>query len=79
MFYLDIIKQQKKIDELSHQKEKDGVNIFVKEAAILLQKGRPNDVDYIILLDANQPNRIERVKNRDNTTSDLVNERMNKQ
>lgn len=69
----------KKIDELSHQKEKDGVNIFVKEAAILLQKGRPNDVDYIILLDANQPNRIERVKNRDNTTSDLVTDRMNKQ
>ena len=69
----------KKINELSHQKEKNGVNIFVKEAAILLQQGRPNDVDYIILLDADQPNRIERVKNRDNTTTDLVIDRMNKQ
>jgi dephospho-CoA kinase len=69
----------KKINELALQKEKDGVKIFVKEAAILLQKGRPNDIDYVILLDADQSNRIERVKTRDNTTSDLVVDRMNKQ
>ena len=69
----------KKINELAFQKEKDGVKIFVKEAAILLQKGRPNDIDYVILLDADQSNRIERVKTRDNTTSDLVVDRMNKQ
>ena len=69
----------KKINELAHQKEKDGVNIFVKEAAILLLQGRPNDVDYIILLDADQFDRIERVKTRDNTTSDLVIDRINKQ
>ena len=30
-----------KIDQLSDQKEKEGIQVFVKEAAILLQHGRP--------------------------------------
>lgn len=70
---------RKKMDELAQRKEADGVKIFVKEAAILLQKGRPIDTDYIVLLYADQSNRIARVKRRDNITYDLIIDRINKQ
>ncbi|MFA5668943.1 MAG: dephospho-CoA kinase [Balneolaceae bacterium] len=66
-------------DELILEKEKEGYNIFLKEAAILLNNGRPKDLDYVVLLKANKQAQIERVKLRDRTTETLVLDRLNKQ
>ncbi len=69
----------KRIDELSDQKEREGIQVFVKEAALLLDHGRPKNLDVVILLEADSPNRIERVVNRDNTSEELVFDRISKQ
>ena len=68
-----------RIADLSNQKEGEGVQVFVKEAAILLQNGRPKDLDYVILLDADESKRIDRVIKRDSINKDLVIDRINKQ
>ncbi len=67
------------ISELVEKKQKEGVNVFVKEAAILLQNGRPTDLDYIILLDAHLDQRIERVEQRDRVQKKLILDRVSKQ
>lgn len=68
-----------KTDELVAQKAKEGTKIFVKEAAILLQDGKPSSVDKVVLVLADKTNRIERVINRDNTQKDLVEDRIGAQ
>ena len=68
-----------KAEELAAQKDKEGVEVFAKEAAILLQNGRPEDLDAVILLLADDDLRKERVIERDNTDADKVEDRMNKQ
>lgn len=68
-----------RVKKLSAQKEKEGVEIFAKEAAILLQNGRPEELDYVILLLADQERRIQRTVNRDQTTKTQVEERVKKQ
>lgn len=67
------------ISELVEKKQKEGIRIFVKEAAILLQNGRPKDLDYVILLDANLDQRIERVEQRDQVQKKLILHRVSKQ
>lgn len=69
----------KRADEISQVKEEEGCSIFVKEAAILLQNGRPENVDQVILLLADQKSRIERVKSRDKTDEKKVQDRILKQ
>lgn len=69
----------KRVDEISKVKEEEGCSIFVKEAAILLQNGRPKDMDRVILLLADQENRIERVRARDETDKKKVQDRIFKQ
>lgn len=66
-------------EKLVLEKEEEGVKIFLKEAAILLNNGRPKNLDYVILLKANKQAQIERVKLRDRTTEALVLDRLNKQ
>tara|TARA_R110000868_G_scaffold37111_6_gene131441 strand:- start:24337 stop:24924 length:588 start_codon:yes stop_codon:yes gene_type:complete len=65
-----------KIDQLSDQKEKEGIQVFVKEAAILLQHGRPKNLDFVVLLLADEKERIKRTVNRDETDSKKVQERI---
>lgn len=69
----------KSIDELAIEKEKDGVELFVKEAALLLQNGRPANLDFVVLLLADQGNRIKRVVQRDKSNTELVQDRISKQ
>lgn len=69
----------KKVDEIAALKEKEGINVFVKEAAILLQHGRPDTVDKVVLLIANKSHRIERVIQRDKTKKELVEDRVGAQ
>ena len=68
------------IEELTaERKEKEGVKVFAKEAAILLNNGRPNDLDYVVLLQAEKQSRIKRVQERDNTSRDKITDRITKQ
>lgn len=69
----------KRTDELIRQKEQEDVPIFLKEAAILLNNGRPKNLDYVILVKINAAEQIDRVKKRDNTTKQKVLDRIDKQ
>lgn len=60
-------------------KEKDGYKVFVKEAAVLLNNGRPEDLDYVVLLRAPKKERISRVMDRDKTREQSITDRINKQ
>jgi len=64
------------------QKEEEtqkGTNVLIREAALLLDKGRPEDFDKIIVVTASKTNRIKRVMERDKVSEELVLSRMNKQ
>lgn len=65
-----------------HHKEeelKKGTPILIREAALLLDKGRPEDFDKIIVVVASVENRIQRVMDRDKTSAEMVKNRMDKQ
>lgn len=66
-------------DKLAEEKQQEGVKIFAKEAAILLNNGRPKDLDYVVLLLADDQERISRVKKRDSATEEQVSDRINNQ
>lgn len=67
------------IVELSDMKEREGVEVFVEEAAILLQNGRPEFLDVIVLVLSEDDERLERVVQRDQVDAQLVLDRMGKQ
>lgn len=69
----------KRINELAVTKKEIGVTIFLKEAAILLDKGRPADLDYVILIEADASERAQRVVKRDEVNEAEVYERMKAQ
>ena len=64
---------------IMEQAAQDGFEVFVYEAALLLQHGRPEFLDIVVLVLADQDKRIERVKKRDDVDRDQVMERMEKQ
>ena len=68
-----------KSKELSEIKEKQGCKLFVKEAAVLLNKGRPEDLDFVVLLRSPKEKRIARVMEREETDKQLVEDRVNQQ
>lgn len=68
-----------KVKTLAEEKKREGVEVFAKEAAILLNNGRPKDLDYVIILLADEDNRIKRTKDRDNTSDNAIRERISKQ
>lgn len=69
----------KEADKLAAQKEKEGMSVFAKEAAILLNDGRPKDIDYVILLLADKELRVKRTSDRDEVKEKEVLDRINKQ
>jgi dephospho-CoA kinase len=66
-------------DKIMQKAERDGYEVFVYEAALLLQNLRPEHLDYIVLLLADKDKRIERVQERDNVNKELVVDRMQQQ
>ena len=70
-----IERTKQKIEEVEQQ----GYDVFVKEAALLLQNGRPENLDKIILILAEEEKRIERVKQRSGETEKEIKNRMDKQ
>lgn len=69
----------KEANKIAAQKEREGLEIFAKEAAILLNNGRPKDLDYVILILADKDTRVERTTLRDGTRENEVISRINKQ
>ncbi len=65
--------------EIALQKEEEGVRVFVKEAAILLQNGRPEDLDYVVLVLSDKKERIRRAVTRDQSDEEKIRDRINKQ
>ncbi len=59
--------------------EAQGYDIFVYEAALLLDNLEPGSLDYIVLVLADEEKRIKRVLQRDNTTKKEVEQRIHKQ
>lgn len=68
-----------KSKDIAEEKKKEGVKVFVKEAAILLNNGRPKALDYVVLLLADEEKRIDRTKQRDRTSGNRIRERISKQ
>ncbi|NGP76322.1 dephospho-CoA kinase [Balneolaceae bacterium YR4-1] len=68
-----------KTEEIMEKAEQAGYEVFVYEAALLLQNLRPNHLDYIILLLADKEKRIGRVQQRDKVNKELVVDRMEHQ
>ena len=69
----------KRTEALAESKEKEGEEVFVKEAAILLNNGRPQELDYVILVLADEKERIKRTVQRDKSSNEKVKERISKQ
>ncbi len=59
--------------------EQQGTEVFVYEAALLLENLEPGDLDYIVLVLADKEHRIERVQERDNSSVSAIEQRMEKQ
>ncbi len=52
-------------EKFCRNSEKNGVEVAVKEAALLLNHGRPMNLDVIVIVESNREERIRRVKKRD--------------
>lgn len=59
--------------------ESSGYEVFVYEAALLLQNLQPGLLDYIVLVLADEEARLRRVQRRDNVTAEEVNTRIARQ
>ncbi|WP_445666002.1 dephospho-CoA kinase [Fodinibius sp. AD559] len=59
--------------------EAQGYDIFVYEAALLLENLEPGLLDYIVLVLADEDHRIERVKQRDYSSETEIRQRIKKQ
>lgn len=70
---------RKRVAELADRKEEDGIEVFAQEAAILLNEGRPEGLDHVILLLADDKERIARAAKRDEVDKKLISERLKKQ
>lgn len=64
---------------IAKKAELEGYPLFVKEAALLLQNGRPDNIDYVVWLDAPEKVRVQRAAYRDNVSEDEIRVRLSKQ
>ncbi|MTI89319.1 MAG: dephospho-CoA kinase [Balneolaceae bacterium] len=70
---------QQRLLELAAAKEKEGIEVFAEEAAVLLNKGRPDMFDYVVVILANERQRIDRVAERDEAQKEDIIARIRKQ
>ncbi len=59
--------------------EASGYEVFVYEAALLLENLEPGDLDFVVLVLADEQKRVERVQGRDNSSADKIRQRIQKQ
>jgi dephospho-CoA kinase len=69
----------KKTEELMRKAQENGYQVFVKEAALLLNNGRPENLDYIVVVIAPEDERIRRVSKRDLVSREEVRNRIRNQ
>lgn len=69
----------REIKSLIESTKSDEVKLFAYEAAILLNDGRPDYLDVVVLVAGKQRTRLKRVAKRDNVSDEDVIERMAKQ
>jgi len=70
---------RKNFKEVIESSKKEGVELLVKEAALLLNNGRPEELDAVILVTSSKSDQIKRVQERDSVGEKNVLDRMNKQ
>lgn len=59
--------------------EENGYDVWVYEAALLLENLEPGDLDYVVLVLADEEHRLEWVQQRDNSSLEEIKQRMSKQ
>lgn len=64
---------------LAARKEEEGTEVFAKEAAILLNNGRPEELDFVVLVLADKDQRIERTVQRDESSEQSIESRISNQ
>lgn len=69
----------RKFREIIEATSRTDTKILVKEAALLLNNGRPDDLDVVVIVLAPKDEQIERVKERDSVSGKDVLGRMSKQ
>ncbi|MFO7798757.1 dephospho-CoA kinase [Rhodohalobacter sp.] len=70
---------REKFQEIIENSKNEGVEVLVKEAALLLNNGRPEELDAVILVTSSKSDQIKRVQERDEVGEKNVLDRMNKQ
>lgn len=65
--------------KIANKAEKKGYPVFVKEAALLLKSGRPENLDYVVIVTGTEENRIKRVVKRDDVDEKKVSDRIRNQ
>lgn len=65
--------KQKKLEEAK------GTKVLIREAALLLDKGKPSGFDVIVVVNADENKRISRVSLRDSSDEKSIKSRMDKQ
>ncbi len=72
-------KVRAEVETLMENAKNKGHQAAVYEAALLLQNGRPENLDLIVMVLADRDNRLQWVKNRDDVGGGQVAKRMDKQ
>ena len=67
------------VKRMAAEAEEEGFRMFVEEAALLLNEGRPEHLDVVILVEAPEEERVGRVSIRDETDPEQVQTRMERQ
>lgn len=65
--------------DLMEHADKKGHPVFVYEAALLLQNGRPDFLDIVVLVLADEEKRIDWVRLRDKASTEEISQRIDKQ
>ncbi|MEX2436263.1 MAG: dephospho-CoA kinase [Balneolaceae bacterium] len=69
----------KEFEAIRKKLKESGEKLLAKEAAILLNKGRPENVDIVVMVISNRELKVSRVQKRDNVNESDVLARINKQ
>lgn len=69
----------KRLRDMEAFAEEEGVKVFVRESAILLNDGRPPELDVVVLISVPDEERIRRVMERDGSTRQEVLDRLRRQ
>lgn len=66
-------------DKRMNEAKAAGFDVFVYEAALLLENLEPENLDFVVLVLADEKKRLQRVKQRDDSSAEEIKQRMKKQ